>query len=86
MVKPKRVEALKHKLEELKGISNALWESWNHRVGTLELKMNVHDSRSSKAPQSNERIIVMQETRKQLGDTIKALDKVVKDSIVNLQT
>ena len=50
MAKPEWVEALEHKLEELEGVSNALWESLDHRVGTLEKRMNAHDSGSSKAP------------------------------------
>ena len=61
MVMPKQVEALKHKLEELKGVSDALWESLNRRVGILKVKMNVHDSRSSKTPQPSEWIIAIEE-------------------------
>ena len=48
--------------------------------------MNVHDSGSSKAPQSDEQIIVIEETKKQLEDVIKTLNVEVKDSIVALWT
>ena len=46
----KCVEALKQKLEELKGVSDVLWESLNCQVGNLEAKMDAHGSGSSKAP------------------------------------
>ena len=48
--------------------------------------MNVHDSRSSKASQSDGHIVRIEEAQKQLGDVIKALDKEVKDLIMTLQT
>ena len=64
------VEALKHKLEKLERVSDALWESLYCRVGTLEAKMNVHDLGSNKTPQSNEQIVVIEETQKQLGEVM----------------
>ena len=60
-------------LEEVKGISDALWESLDCQVGTLERKIDVHGSRSSKTPQSTEQIVVIKEAQKQLRDVIKAL-------------
>ena len=48
--------------------------------------MNVHDLGSNKAPQSDGRIVVIDEAQKQLGDTMKALDKEVKDLITSLWT
>ena len=65
-------------MEDLKVVSDALWESLDRWVGTLETKVNVHDSGSNKAPQSDGWIIIIEEAQKQLGDAIKCLDKEVK--------
>ena len=80
-----QVEAPEHKLKECEGVSNALWESLVCRVITLEVRMNVHDSGSSKAPYLDKWIIVIEKAQEQLGDAIKALDKEVKDSIAALR-
>ena len=79
-----RIKALEHKLKDLEGVSNGLWESLDHQVGAVEAKANVHDLGSYKAPQSDGQIVGIEEAQKQLGDVIKALDKEVKDSIVAL--
>ena len=86
MALPEGVEALKHKLEDLEAVSDALWESLERRVENLEGKINVGDSGSSMAPQPKERIAGIEKAQKQLGDAIKCLDKEVKDSIGALRT
>ena len=42
MVKPERMDVLEHKLKELEGMSNALWESLDCQVGIVEARMDVH--------------------------------------------
>ena len=39
IVKSKWLDALKHRFKELEGVSDALWQSHDFRVGTLEAKM-----------------------------------------------
>ena len=55
------IKTLEHKLEELKGISDALWKFLDHWVGTLVAKIDVHGSGSSKTPQPNKRLVVIEE-------------------------
>ena len=74
----KQVGAPEHKLEDRERVSDALWESLDHRVGNLEAKMDDHGSRCSK------QTVEIEKAQEQLGDTIKALDKEVKDSITAL--
>ena len=47
--------------------------------------MGVHSSGSNNTPQVNERLVVIEETYKHLGDTIKNLNTDVKDAITTLQ-
>ena len=57
-------------------------ESLDRRIETLEARMGVHGSRSSKTPQSNKWLVMIKETQKQLLDVMNALGTEVKDSIV----
>ena len=51
----------------------------------IELELLKQESlRSSKTPQQNEWLVMIEETQKQLEDTVKALDIKVKDSITAL--
>ena len=86
MALPEWVEALEHKLEDLEAISDALWESLDRRVENLEAKMDAHGSGSSKPLEPSEQIVGIEKAQKQLGDTIKCLDKEVKDSITALRS
>ena len=83
MAKPEWLETLKHRLEELKGVSDALWDSLEHRVGTLEVRIRVQGLGNSNAPQG-ERLIIIEKSQGQLGDTLKDLSTEVKDSIAVL--
>ena len=85
MAKPGWLEALEHRLGELKGVSDALWDSLERRVGTFKVRMGVQGSGSSNAPQV-ERLIVIKESQRQLGNTLKDLSTKVKDSIAAFQS
>ena len=76
------MDTLEHKLKELKGMSDALWESHDHWVGTLEERMDVHGSRSNKTPQLNKQLVMIKETQKQLRNAMKTLSTKVTYSIV----
>ena len=69
MAMPEQVEAPEHKLEELKRVIDALWESLDHRVGNLEAKMDDDGSRCIM------RTVKIEKAQEQLGDTIKALTR-----------
>ena len=86
MAKLERMDALEHRVRELKGISDVLWESFDCQVGIFEAKMNIHGSGSNKTPQATKQLVVIKETKKQLRDTIKTLDTKVKDSTTTFRS
>ena len=60
MAKSKRLDALKNKRRELKGVSDALWQFLNHQVGTLKVRIGVKDLGSNRTSQVNEWLVVIE--------------------------
>ena len=60
------------------------WDSLNQRVRTLEANKRVEGSGNGASPQVEERLAVIEDNQRQLGDVVKDLTTEVKDVVANL--